>query len=103
MLVGVLVTVLVQSSSTSTSIFITMVAAELLTVKQLTVKQKSDLRPCHISPLPRTRLSPILGDPSHHGRQHRDLRHEHHRRPRTVWQPQRVPPRLRRSNGAPSA
>ena len=34
MLVGVLVTVLVQSSSTSTSIFITMVAAELLTVKQ---------------------------------------------------------------------
>ena len=35
MLVGVLVTVLVQSSSTSTSIFITMVAAELLTVKQV--------------------------------------------------------------------
>ena len=34
MLVGVLVTVLVQSSSTSTSIFITMVAAELLTVTQ---------------------------------------------------------------------
>ena len=34
MLVGVLVTVLVQSSSTSTSIFITMVAASLLTVKQ---------------------------------------------------------------------
>ena len=34
MLVGVLVTVLVQSSSTSTSIIITMVAAELLTVKQ---------------------------------------------------------------------
>lgn len=34
MLVGVLVTVLVQSSSTSTSIVITMVAAELLTVKQ---------------------------------------------------------------------
>ena len=34
MLVGVLVTVLVQSSSTSTSIFITMVAADLLTVKQ---------------------------------------------------------------------
>ena len=34
MLVGVLVTVLVQSSSTSTSIFITMVAAGLLTVKQ---------------------------------------------------------------------
>lgn len=33
-LVGVLVTVLVQSSSTSTSIFITMVAATLLTVKQ---------------------------------------------------------------------
>jgi len=34
MLVGVLVTVLVQSSSTSTSIVITMVAADLLTVKQ---------------------------------------------------------------------
>ena len=34
MLVGVLVTVLVQSSSTSTSIFITMVAASLLTVEQ---------------------------------------------------------------------
>jgi len=34
MLVGVMVTVLVQSSSTSTSIFITMVAASLLTVKQ---------------------------------------------------------------------
>ena len=34
MLVGVLVTVLVQSSSTSTSIFITMVAADLLTVTQ---------------------------------------------------------------------
>jgi len=34
MLVGVLVTVLVQSSSTSTSIFITMVASDLLTVKQ---------------------------------------------------------------------
>ena len=34
MLVGVLVTVLVQSSSTSTSIVITMVAAELFTVKQ---------------------------------------------------------------------
>ena len=34
MLVGVLVTVLVQSSSTSTSIIITMVAADLLTVKQ---------------------------------------------------------------------
>ena len=34
MLVGVLVTVLVQSSSTSTSIVITMVAAELLNVKQ---------------------------------------------------------------------
>jgi len=34
MLVGVLVTVLVQSSSTSTSIIITMVAAELFTVKQ---------------------------------------------------------------------
>jgi len=33
-LVGVLVTVLVQSSSTSTTIFITMAAAELLTVKQ---------------------------------------------------------------------
>ena len=33
-LVGVMVTVLVQSSSTSTSIFITMVAADLLTVKQ---------------------------------------------------------------------
>ena len=33
-MVGVLVTVLVQSSSTSTSITITMVAAELLTVKQ---------------------------------------------------------------------
>ena len=33
-LVGVLVTVLVQSSSTSTSIVITMVAAELFTVKQ---------------------------------------------------------------------
>jgi len=33
-LVGVLATVLVQSSSTSTSIFITMVAATLLTVKQ---------------------------------------------------------------------
>jgi len=32
--VGVMVTVLVQSSSTSTSIFITMVAASLLTVKQ---------------------------------------------------------------------
>merc|ERR1711998_24624 len=34
MLVGVLVTVLVQSSSTSTSIVITMVAADLFTVKQ---------------------------------------------------------------------
>lgn len=34
MLVGVLVTVLVQSSSTSTSIVITMVAADLLTVRQ---------------------------------------------------------------------
>ena len=34
MLMGVLVTVLVQSSSTSTSIIITMVAAELLSVKQ---------------------------------------------------------------------
>jgi len=34
LLVGVLVTVLVQSSSTSTSIIITMVAAELLTVEQ---------------------------------------------------------------------
>ena len=34
MLVGVLVTVLVQSSSTSTSIIITMVAADLLTVRQ---------------------------------------------------------------------
>ena len=34
MLVGLLVTVLVQSSSTSTSIVITMVAAELLTVRQ---------------------------------------------------------------------
>merc|ERR1711871_1315333 len=33
-LVGVLVTVLVQSSSTSTSIVITMVAAGLLTVRQ---------------------------------------------------------------------
>ena len=33
-MVGVLVTVLVQSSSTSTSIIITMVAADLLTVKQ---------------------------------------------------------------------
>merc|ERR1712078_946500 len=33
-LVGVLVTVLVQSSSTSTSIIITMVAADLLTVRQ---------------------------------------------------------------------
>ena len=34
MLIGVLVTVLVQSSSTSTSIIITMVAADLFTVKQ---------------------------------------------------------------------
>merc|ERR1719453_1117842 len=34
MLIGVLVTVLVQSSSTSTSIVITMVAADLFTVKQ---------------------------------------------------------------------
>ena len=34
MLVGVLVTVLVQSSSTSTSIVITMVAADLFTVRQ---------------------------------------------------------------------
>ncbi len=34
LMVGVLVTVLVQSSSTSTSIIITMVAAELLTVEQ---------------------------------------------------------------------
>ena len=34
MIIGVLVTVLVQSSSTSTSIVITMVAADLFTVKQ---------------------------------------------------------------------
>ena len=50
LMVGILVTVLVQSSSTSTSIVITMVASDLLTVSQaIPIIMASDLipfRPC---------------------------------------------------------
>ncbi|CAI9737140.1 sodium-dependent phosphate transport protein 2B-like [Octopus vulgaris] len=71
LMIGVLFTVLVQSSSTSTSIMVSMVASKSSYQRQ-------------------------SNDTASDGRQYRDLNHKHHRFFSSSRQPERVPPSIRR-------
>lgn len=95
LVIGVLVTVLVQSSSTSSSIVVSMVSSgrkqkqKAHTYKNPPAYGRSTHS--HVMLLDLRSAGCEVGGAHHHGRQHRDVRHQHHRGHDAGGRSKRVP------------
>jgi len=98
LVVGILVTVLVQSSSTSTSIIVSMVSSgrecasgeiwDLRLGDGVAGQGHPELGDAGLEGLSVPSAGGALGHPHHYGLQHRHLCHQHHRGPHAGWRPQ---------------
>lgn len=95
LVVGILVTVLVQSSSTSTSIIVSMVSSgrecahgapwELRLGDGVAGRGHPELGHAGLAGLSVPSAGSTLCHPHHHGLQHWHLCHQHHRGPHAGW------------------